>query len=128
MATIPYLVSDMVSRIRVGYITKKSFVKVLASVFCCKILNLLLREGYILAYERRGHNCLVFLKYSDGNPAIKNITTISTPRRIRRVTFLELQRKNIQSFLILSTNYGLVTKVEAMKRRVGGLVILAIVC
>jgi ribosomal protein S8 len=128
MATIPYLVSDMISRIRVGYITKMSFVKVLNSVFCCKILNILLREGYILSYEQSGYNCLVFLKYSDGNSAIKSITILSTPRRMQRVTFLELQQKSIQPFLILSTSYGLLTKDEAIKKRAGGLLLLSITC
>jgi len=128
MATIPYLVSDMISRIRVGYITKKSFVKVLNSVFCCKILNILLKEGYILAYEQNGYNCLVFLKYSDGNSVIKNITALSTPRRMQRITFLELQRKNTQPFLILSTSFGLLAGDAAIKKRVGGLLILAVIC
>lgn len=128
MSAIPHLLSDMISRIRVGYISKKSFVSVLNSTFCCTVLHILLREGYILSYERFGPVCLVFLKYSNGQPIMKNIAVLSTPRKPKRITFIELQRKKVQPFLILSTSDGLLTKDEAIKKRIGGLLVLSIVC
>lgn len=126
MGTVNYLLADMISRIKVSYINRRSCVAVLNSKFCQRILNVLLQEGYINEYEIRKEKILVYLKYINGSPIIKGIDVVTTPRKKVFVNVWHLKNKYQQTFVLISTPKGIVTKEQCIKNNLGGLVLLRI--
>ena len=70
-------IGDMFTRIRNGQLRSLSFVKIPASKFRLKILEVLKAEGYIknilVEDEKNKRNLKVDLKYYEGTPVIKEI-------------------------------------------------------
>jgi len=126
MGTVNYLLADMISRIKVSYINRRSCVSVLNSKFCQDILTVLLKEGYINEYEVRKEKILIYLKYINGSPIIKGIDVVTTPRKKVFVDVWHLKNKYQQSFVLVSTSKGIVTKEQCIKNNVGGLILLRI--
>ncbi len=105
---MPFVIIDMISRIKVGYITRKSSVLVRYSKICYLILNILTKNGYIYGYEIKLDGILVFLRYVNGVPIIREIASVSKPGRIITVKNKDMLGKFNNSFLIISTKNGLV--------------------
>ncbi|WP_343189888.1 30S ribosomal protein S8 [Buchnera aphidicola] len=113
-------ISDMITRIRNGQLSKKVFVLVKFSNFKSNILNVLKREGYIEGYSIK-NKIKIFLKYFNGKPVIEKIEKISKPSlRIYK------NKKNISKVIsglgisIISTSRGILTDFEARKLGIGG--------
>ena len=69
----------------------------------------------------------VKLLYPDGKPAITEVKRVSKPGLRRYARVLELEKNKQQlGFFILSTPKGLMTHVEAKKKRLGGEVLCKI--
>ena len=74
-------IGDMLTRIRNGQMRSSNTIKIPASRFRVKILNVLKDEGYILNYKLsadkdKKNNISVDLKYNQGIPVIREITRI----------------------------------------------------
>ena len=126
MGTVNYLLADMISRIKVSYINRRSCVTVLNSKFCLNVLNVLLQEGYINEYEIKNQRILISLKYANGSPIIKALDVITTPRKKVFINAWHLKNKYQQSFVLVSTTKGIITKEECIKKNLGGLILLRI--
>jgi ribosomal protein S8 len=127
MGTVDFLLGDMVARIKVGYITRKSFVLVLSSNFCRLVLGKLIKNGYLYGYEQHNSKYIkVFLKYVNGSPFFREIIVISSPRNVTFVKFRELMDIWRGSFILLSTSIGLLTRDEALLKGIGGIILLRI--
>ncbi len=117
---------DMLTRIRNGLRARQSRVRSPASRLRSDVLDVLKREGYIRAWRaedlRPGVRQLeIELKYSEGEPAIKEITRVSKPGRRVYSKIKELPK--IYSGLgisILSTPRGVMSDLEARAANVGG--------
>lgn len=125
-------IADMLTRIRnaqkAGHVT----VTIPASHMKEKILNLLMREGFISQFikeETKPVNQLkIFLKYDvNKTPAIFNLSRVSRPGgRVYR------GYRELRPFLmgigltIVSTPKGILTDEEARKMRIGGEVLLQV--
>ena len=77
---------DMLTRIRNGQRANKSVITVPASKLRSNVLDVLQREGYIRGYSwaeiRSGiAELTVELKYSEGQPVIREINRVSKPGR-----------------------------------------------
>ena len=122
-------IGDMLTRIRNGQMRNLSQVKIPASNFRGKILDVLVKEGYIKDYkplkdENNKPNFKVDLKYNLGNPVISTIVRISRPgRRIYSRAESIPKINNGLGISIVSTSKGIMTDSDARRQNVGGEVI-----
>ena len=125
-------IGDMIARIRNGQMRKHNKIKMPASSFKGKILEILKREGYIVNYtlDRSDEKKIIFLidlKYNSGLPVISNIERISKPgRRFYSSAQTIPKIKNGLGLAIISTSKGVMTDIEARKAKVGGEIICKI--
>lgn len=124
------LLSNMVSIIKTGYNLKLSKVEIANSSVCVNVLLLLYKLGYIKGYfVKDKKKVIIFLKYINNKPCIRNIYRVSTPGRRVYLTIKKLKenikRKN-NGFYIFSTNKGLLTDEEVLAFNLGGEVLLKV--
>ena len=104
-------------------------VQIPASNFRGKILDVLVKEGYIKHYKSlkdkdNKFNFKVDLKYNLGNPVISTIVRISRPgRRIYSRAQSIAKINNGLGISIVSTSKGVMTDSEARKQNIGGEII-----
>jgi small subunit ribosomal protein S8 len=118
--------SDLLTRIRNGQAARLSEIKSPASKLRANVLEVLKREGYIRDYAVKQndngsaqHN--VELKYSEGQPVIKEITRVSKPGRRVYTQVKDVPRVyNGLGISILSTPRGVLSDKEAREANVGG--------
>ena len=117
---------DMLTRIRNAQRARQSRCVAPASRLRANVLEVLKREGYIRAWRveelRPGvRNIEIELKYSEGEPAIKEITRISKPGRRVYASVTNIPRVNDGlGVSILSTPKGVMADHEARSQNVGG--------
>ena len=117
---------DMLTRIRNAQRAHHSMCMAPASKLRANVLDVLKREGFIRGFSREelraGVSQLrIELKYSEGQPVIKEINRVSRPGRRVYSKIKELPR--VYSGLgisILSTPRGVMSDVEARAANVGG--------
>jgi small subunit ribosomal protein S8 len=116
----------MLTRIRNGQSARKSVVVSPASRLRANVLEVLQREGYIRGFSqddvRAGvAEIKIELKYSEGEPVIKEIKRVSTPGRRVYSKIKDLPRVyNGLGIAILSTPRGVMSDNEARAANVGG--------
>lgn len=117
---------DLLTRIRNGQRSRRSMVRAPASKLHANVCEVLKREGFIRHWKvldiRPGVRELeIELKYSEGEPVIKEITRVSTPGRRVYSKIKELPRVyNGLGVSILSTPRGVMSEAEARAANVGG--------
>ncbi|HWX47962.1 MAG TPA: 30S ribosomal protein S8 [Roseomonas sp.] len=117
---------DMLTRIRNAHRARQSRCTSPASRLRADVLEVLKREGYIRAWRseqvRPGVSMLdIELKYSEGEPAIKEIMRVSKPGRRVYSKIRELPKfYNGLGISILSTPRGVMSDNEARAANVGG--------
>ena len=117
---------DMLARIRNGQRANFSKVRAPASKLRSSVLDVLKREGYIRDYrsteDGSGFSELeIELKYSEGEPVIREIARVSKPGRRVYSKIKELPRYyNGLGISILSTPRGVMSDHEARAANVGG--------
>ena len=117
---------DMLTRIRNGQRARQSRIVSPASRLRADVLDVLKREGYIRGYSsedvRPGVKILnIELKYSEGEPVIKEINRVSKPGRRVYSAIGDLKPvKNGLGISILSTSKGVMSDAAARDANVGG--------
>ena len=117
---------DMLTRIRNAQSARQSRCKAPASKLRENVLEVLKREGYIRAWRteevRPGVRFIdIELKYSEGEPAIKEIMRVSKPGRRVYSGSKELPIvRNGLGITIVSTPKGVLSDAEAREQNVGG--------
>ncbi|MGL6182512.1 MAG: 30S ribosomal protein S8 [Aestuariivirga sp.] len=117
---------DLLTRIRNAQRSRQSRCVAPASKLRANVLDVLKREGYIRAFSteqvRPGIAIInIELKYSEGEPAIKEITRISKPGRRVYSKIADLQKFYAGlGISILSTPKGVMSDHEARTANVGG--------
>jgi small subunit ribosomal protein S8 len=126
--------SDLFTRLRNGQRARRASVSLRYSNFAISILDLLVREGYLLGVRvvtpvspraPRYNTLEAFLKYdSRGQPCIKSIDRVSTPsqRFTTPIAKLPVAKGGLASW-ILTTPKGVMTCAQARADRVGGEII-----
>lgn len=125
-------VGDMLTRIRNAQLRGRSTVRTPASKLRSRVLDVLEREGYIRAHQatkdQSGFSEIeISLKYSDGEPAIREIKRVSRPgRRVYSgVNALPFVRQGL-GIAVVSTSQGVMSDADARERNVGGEVLCTI--
>ena len=121
-------IGDMITRIRNAQMRSLNKVKIPASKFRVRILDVLKKEGYISDYKIENESnigiILVDLKYDNGLPVIKEINRISKPgRRIYDKADSIPKIQNGLGVAIVSTSKGIMTDDEARNQKIGGEII-----
>lgn len=117
---------DMLSRIRNGQMAAKKQVALPHSTLRERVCKVLKDEGFIRDYksedkENNKKDLIVFLKYTDGQGAIREIDRVSKPGRRVYSNVKDMPRfYNGLGVLIVSTPRGVISDHEARKANVGG--------
>ena len=133
------LISDSLSRIRNGYMSKKRSVELLYSKYVKSVLVVLQKEGYVGEHTmvekptagKKGVCKYISLNltYYGGSTSIKEISSVSTPgcrRYIQAKDLLNFHNKFGRSGLgtvLLSTSSGILTGHQAVEKNLGGEII-----
>ena len=121
-------IGDMIARIKNAQIRNHKTVELPSSNFKIKISDILKSEGYIHDYKTNSENnksiLLIYLKYHSGNPVISTIERVSKPgRRIFSKAESLPKINNGLGIAIVSTPKGVMTDIDARKKKVGGEII-----
>jgi small subunit ribosomal protein S8 len=122
-------IGDMLTRIRNAQMRRRPKVSTPASNMRARVLDVLAEEGYIRGYtrvEQKGNlpEFEIELKYFNGQPAIKEISRVSTPGRRVYSPVRDLQSvANGLGVAILSTPKGVMSDARAKEENVGGEII-----
>lgn len=117
---------DMLTRIRNAQMRRRPKVVTPASNLRAHVLDVLAEEGYIRGYARVDHKSglselEIELKYSNGQPAIRQIKRISKPGRRVYSQLKDLPTvANGLGVAILSTPKGVMSDTRAREEKVGG--------
>ena len=120
-------IGDMLARIKNAQVRNHSKVSLPSSKFKAKIADVLKSEGYIIdykIYDDKKPSIEINLKYNLGNPVINTIERISKPgRRIFSSASSLPKINNGLGIAIVSTPQGVMTDVDARKKKLGGEII-----
>ena len=120
-------IGDMLARIKNAQVRNHSKVSLPSSKFKAKIADVLKSEGYIIDYkinDEKKPSIEINLKYNGGNPVINTIERISKPgRRIFSSASSLPKINNGLGIAIVSTPQGVMTDVDARKKKLGGEII-----
>ena len=117
---------DMLTRIRNAQQRRRPKVSSPASKLRERVLDVLQAEGYIRGYARIDHKngpaeVEIELKYSNGQPAIREIRRVSTPGRRVYSPVRDLPTvANGLGVAILSTPKGVMAGQQAWRQEMGG--------
>lgn len=126
-------ISDMLTRIRNAQMVGRETVDVPASKIKQRIAEILVDEGYVSevtlhhADQPQRKTLRLALRYSDHGPVIEEIKRISKPGR--RVYIGKDNIPQVYKGLgvaIMSTNLGVISSREALKKGVGGEVLCTV--
>lgn len=125
-------VSDLIIRIKNAVKAKRKMVVFDNLKINKAILKVLVSEGFLEGFEvetRDGKKALVArIKYEKRNPIFTDVLVVSKPSLRKYATSREIpqiQRKGKHT-IILSTNKGIMTGREAMKKNMGGEILFRI--
>ena len=120
-------IGDMLARIKNAQVRNHNKVSLPSSKFKAKIADVLKSEGYIIDYkinDEKKPSIEINLKYNSGNPVINTIERISKPgRRIFSSANSLPKINNGLGIAIISTPQGVMTDVDARKKKLGGEII-----
>ena len=118
-------IADMLTRIRNALMRHKLEVRVSASNLNRGVLSVMQEEGYIEGFLEETEDSipylLVTLRYSDGEPAIRELRRISKPsvRRYFQVGDIPRIRGGL-GLVVMSTNKGVISSRKARELGIGG--------
>jgi len=118
-------VSDLVTRIRNGYMANKIIITSPVSKLRENILSILKSEGYILNYTKiqDGQKARfdIQLKYHYSSPVVNEIQVVSKPgKRVYCHADQIPLVKNGLGMVVLSTSQGVLADHDARSKKVGG--------
>ena len=120
-------IGDMLARIKNAQLRNHNKVLIPSSNFKAKIAEVLKSEGYIIDYkinDEKKPSIEINLKYNSGNPVINSIERVSKPgRRIFSSASSLPKINNGLGIAIVSTPQGVMTDVDARKKKLGGEII-----
>ncbi len=117
-------ISNMLTNIRNGQLSKKKSILIFYSKIKESILKILLNEGFIKNYKLINNKIIIILKYFLNNPVITKIKKISKPslRIYKSYKDIPIIMSGL-GICIVSTSLGILTGKEAIKLKVGGEII-----
>lgn len=124
-------ITDLVARIKNGYLAEKSTIQGIYSKTNLRILEILKKEKYIADFtlidENKKQHFEIELLYENNQPAVIDVRIISKPgRKIYAKTEAIPSVRGGLGIGLLSTSKGIMTDKEARKLGVGGQILFQI--
>jgi len=121
-------IGDMIARIKNAQVRSYKKIQLPTSKFKTKIAEVLKNEGYIIDFKVLEDTKIpvleINLKYNSGNPVIRAIERVSKPGRRIFSSAESLPRiNNGLGIAIISTPIGVMSDIDARKKKVGGEII-----
>ena len=122
-------IGDMLARIKNAQMRNQKIVEMPSSKFKTKLAEVLKGEGFIIDFkvnetDNNKATLAINLKYNSGNPVINVIERVSKPgRRVFSSAESLPKINNGLGIAILSTSKGVMTDVDARKKKLGGEII-----
>lgn len=127
-----YRVSDLIIRIKNAARAKRKEVVLIDLKINKAVCKVLVREGFLEGFESqvkdKGKVLVAKIKYEKRNPVLTDVLVVSKPSLRRYTTAGQIpgiQRRGRHT-IILSTNKGIMTGREAMKKNMGGEILFRI--
>ena len=130
--SVNHPVSDLVTRIRNGYLVRRAVISSPVSNLRESILKILKDEGFILNYSKiKDENSFerfdILLKYHYSNPVVSEVSVVSKPGRRVYCGSKEIPSvKNGLGLVVISTSQGIISDHEARNKNLGGEILLKI--
>lgn len=130
--SVNHPVSDLVARIKNGYMVRRDVISSPVSKLRENILKILKDEGFILNYSKVQEKGAavkfdIHLKYHYSNPVVSEISVVSKPgRRVYCASEDIPSVKNGLGLVIISTSKGVISDHEARNKKLGGEILLKI--
>lgn len=122
--------ANMIATIKNGQLSKKAYVNQTRKKTCEFVLSILWDEGFISGYKISNTNpnkLKIFLKYTNGKPAINNIKLLTKPSLNLYYSLKQLWKINSsEGLLIISTDKGFMSINDCKKYSVGGVPFLVV--
>jgi len=119
--------ASILSSLKGSNIAGKKEIQIQKSKSSVSLLNLLYKNGYISGYKLIGYKFKVYLKYSKEFPNIRTIKFFSTPSRRSYISYKKLlEFFSLNDFIIVSTNLGFMSLIDAFQLKKGGQLICKI--
>ncbi|MBI4225535.1 30S ribosomal protein S8 [Candidatus Roizmanbacteria bacterium] len=120
-------VIDLIIRIKNGYMARKETIEVSYSHFNLEALKKIKLLGFIKNFRANEKEIHVELLYKDRNPALTDVQIFSKPGRRFYVSYKDLKQiRGGLGYSVLSTSKGILSNIEARKRKVGGELLFSI--
>jgi len=117
-------ISDLLARIRNGYLAKNQTVALPWSKLKENLADILVKNSFLLEKDKNKRDLILKLKYNGAVPAVRNIKRVSKPSLRIYAGKNKLPRVlGGMGISIISTPQGLMTNKEAYKKGLGGEVI-----
>lgn len=114
-------ISDLLARIKNGYMAKSQEITCFPSKEKLAVAKILEKEGYLEKVETDGRSIRIFLKYKEKQGAIESFKRISKPGLRVYVKHDKIKKPfGGIGISILSTPGGIMTGVDAKKKKLGG--------
>lgn len=119
-------IADMLARIKNGFLVEKDQIKAPYSKIKEAIAKIMVKADFLTKVEKKKIDktktqLILILKYNQGVPAVTDIKRISKPGVRHYSDYKKLPRPIFGSGItIISTNKGLMTNSEAIKKKLGG--------
>ena len=120
-----YLLGDLLIRIKNGYRASRDSIEASYSKSNEEVLKKLEKLGFIKKYETKEEGgkkyFVIELLYKDKESALTEVKLFSKPGRRWYITVNELRPvQDGMGYAIISTSQGVLTHIEAKKKKVGG--------
>ena len=117
--------NSILNLIKLNYVRKNNFFTVKYSKNNFDLLNLLLSINFIKNFYMDGKNINIVL-HSSFRRYIKILYTPSNYKYVKYSALKNNYRNNLSSTLVLSTDKGLMTQLDAIKNGLGGVMLFII--
>ena len=119
-----YPVGDFLIRIKNASLAKKRQVKVVNTKLISLVAHALKKQGYLREVTEKDGKLVAFLSYRRKQPLIMEVRLVSKPGLRVYKGANELEKIKKPTTLIISTPKGVMSSQEAIKKRLGGEVIV----
>ncbi len=119
-----YPVGDFLIRIKNASLAKKRQVEVVNTKLISSVAHALKKQGYLREVTEKDGQLIAFLSYRKKQPLIMEVRLISKPGLRVYKGASELEKIKKPTTLIISTSKGVMSSQEAIKKRLGGEVIV----
>lgn len=126
MRSTNYPIGDFLSRIKNAALAKKREVEVDSTKLIAAVAKVLKKEGFLSEIKKDKNKLKVKVAYMRKEPVLIDLKLVSKPGLRIYMGAKELEAIRGPFFFILSTPDGIMTTREAIKKRVGGEVIVKI--